>query len=79
MSKLINLVDNNAFKKKVHDKLVAKINANGTSGPDKKSRSITQRKKSLILVELLKKTGHNAKITEVEAKIPSITYWLSYY
>ena len=28
---------------------------------------------------LVKKKGHNAKITAVECKIPSITYWFSHY
>ena len=30
-------------------------------------------KQYLILVELLKKTDHNAKITEIEGNIPSIS------
>ena len=28
---------------------------------------------------LVEKTGHNAKITMAECKMPSITYWFSYY
>ena len=32
-----------------------------------------QTKKFLILVDLLKKTDYNAKITEIESKIPSIS------
>ena len=32
-----------------------------------------QRKKFLILVDLLKKTDYNSKISEIESKIPSIS------
>ena len=32
-----------------------------------------QTKKFLILVDVLKKTDYNAKITEIEGKIPSIS------
>ena len=34
---------------------------------------IESRKKNLMLVDLLKKTDYNAKISKVEAKIPRIT------
>ena len=34
---------------------------------------MVQIKQYLILVELLKKTRHNAKITEIEGNIPSIS------
>ena len=34
---------------------------------------IMQMKKYLIVEDLLKKTNYNAKITETEGKIPSIT------
>ena len=34
---------------------------------------MVQIKQYLILVELLKKTHHNAKITEIEGNVPSIS------
>ena len=38
-----------------------------------KKNLIMQMKKYLIVKDLLKKTNYNAKITETEGKIPSIT------
>ena len=38
-----------------------------------KKNLIMQMKKYLIVEDLLKKTNYNAKITETEGKIPSIT------
>ena len=38
-----------------------------------KKKLIMQMKKYLIVEDLLKKTNYNAKITETEGKIPSIT------
>ena len=38
-----------------------------------KKNLIMQMKKYLIVEDLLKKTNYNAKITEAEGKIPSIT------
>ena len=32
-----------------------------------------KKKKTLILVDMIKKTVYNAKITKIEGKIPSIT------
>ena len=40
---------------------------------------MTQAKKMPDASGLVKKKGHNAKITAVECKIPSITYWFSHY
>ena len=73
------------LKKTVYDKLAAKVINIDTSGfvlktkydTDKSSlekNSMMRTKKYLILVDLLKKKKHyNAKITELEGKIPSIT------
>ena len=38
-----------------------------------KRKLVTQTQKFLIIAELLKKTDYNAKITEMESKIPCIT------
>ena len=69
-------------KKTVYDKLVAKVDAIDTSGFVLKAKHDTDLeketndadiKKYVILVNLLKKTDHNAKISEIESKIPSIS------
>ena len=84
VSKLSNEVNNEIVKKKTaYDKLAAKGNAIYTSGfvlktkydtdksnLEKKSRTLTR--KYLMLVGLFKK-DHNAKITEIEGKMPSVT------
>ena len=70
-------------KKTAYDKLAAKSNTTDTSGfvlitkydtdksnLEKKSRTLTR--KYLMLVGLFKK-DHNAKITEIEGKMPSVT------
>ena len=80
-----NVVKNEVVKKTVCDKLVAKVNNIDTSGfvlktkydTDKsnleKKMSDADKKKFLILVELLKNPDYNAKINEIEGKIPSIS------
>ena len=80
LSKVSNVLNNDVVKKTVYEKLVAKVNATYTSGfvlktkydrynQVSKRNSMTLTKKYLILVELLK----NAKISEIEGKIPSIS------
>ena len=61
-------------KTTVYDKLVAKVNNIGTSGFVLKTKYNTDKseKKSLDTSGLIKKTD-NAKITEIENKIPSIS------
>ena len=72
------------LKKTVHNKLVAKENNTGTSGfvlktkhdTDKSDleKEITDTEKNfLIIVDLLKKTNYNTKITEIEGIILSIS------
>ena len=83
VSKLSNEVNNEIVKKTAYDKLAAKSNTTDTSGfvlitkydtdksnLEKKSRTLTR--KYLMLVGLFKK-DHNAKITEIEGKMPSVT------
>ena len=85
LSKQSSVVSNDVVKKTEYNKLVTKVNAIDTSGFVLKTQYNTDKsslenkindadKKYLILVELLKKqTDYNAKITEIEGKIPSIT------
>ena len=68
----------------MYDKLVTKVNAINTSGFVLKTQYKTDKssiekkigcadKKYLILVDLLKKTDYNTKMTETEVKTPSVT------
>ena len=82
LSKLSNVVNNDVVTKTVFGKLVAKVNNIDTSGfvlktkygTDKldleKKKLVMHTTKYLILVDLLKKTDYNAKITEIENKLP---------
>ena len=77
MSKLSNVVKNDAIKKTLYDKLVAKVNSIDTS------RFVLQTKYGTDKTEvenkipdtsgLVKKTDHNSKITKIDGKIPSIS------
>ena len=77
MSKLSNVVKNDAIKKTLYDKLVAKVNSIDTS------RFVLQTKYDTDKTEvenkipdtsgLVKKTDHNSKITKIDGKIPSIS------
>ena len=77
------MVNNNVVKKTVYDKLVAKVNNIDTSrfvlkikyDTDKSNleKLVVQTKKFLMLVDLLKKTDYNSKITKIESKIPSVS------
>ena len=65
LSKLSNVVKNEFVKKTVYDKLFAKVNNIDTSGFVLKSKYDVDKtdleKKFLILVNLLRKSGYNAK------------------
>ena len=84
LSKLSNVVDNDVVKKNCVCKLVAQVNAICTnrfvlkthyntdkSGLEKKIDDAS--KKILDASGLVIKTDYNAKITDIEGKIPSIT------
>ena len=77
LSKLSNVVKNDAIKKTEYDKLVAKVNNIDNS------RSVLKTKYDIDKSELeskipdtsglVKKTDYNTKITEIEGKIPDIS------
>ena len=84
MAKLSNVVKNDVVKKIEYDKLVAKVNGIDTTnfvlktkyekdGSDFEDQIYKVDKKIPDVSDLVKKTNFNAKITEVEGKIPSIT------
>ena len=84
MSKLHNVVNNKVIKKTTYDKWVAEVNnidinrfvlktKCGTDKSDLEKKTMTLIKKYLPLVGLLIKTDYNAKITEIDGKISSIT------
>ena len=75
---------NDDIKKIVYDKLVTKVNAIDTSGFFLKTQDDTDKlggeneisyagKKIPDISGLVKKTDYNAKMTEIEVKIPSVT------
>ena len=83
LSKLSNVVNNDVVKKIVYDKLVPKVNNIDTSGfvlktkygkdkSDLEKKISDTDKKILDTSRLVKKTDYNAKISEIENKIPSI-------
>ena len=84
LNKVSNVVDNDVDKKNVFDKLLTKVNAiyantfvlkthynTDKSGLEKKIDDAS--KKILDASGLVIKTDYNAKITDIEGKIPSIT------
>ena len=77
LSKLSNVVKNDVVKKTVYDELVAKLNRIDTSAFVLKTTYDTDKSKwkinFLILLVLLKKPDCNAKITQIEGKIQSIS------
>ena len=84
LAKLSNAVKNDVVKKTEYDKFVAKVNKIDTTGfvlkttydadkSDLEKKLAMQIKKILDTSDLAKKTDLNAKITEIENKIPSIT------
>ena len=76
-SKLSDAVKNDAVKKTVNDKLVAKVSNIDTSGFVLKTKYDTDKseleKKIPDTSGLVKKTDYNAKITEIKNKIPSVS------
>ena len=84
LAKLCNVVKNDVVKKTEHDKLVAKVNGTDTTnfvlktkyekdGSDFEYKINKVDKKTLDVSDLVNKTNFNAKITEVEGKIPNTT------
>ena len=84
LGKLSNVVKNDVVKKTVYGKLVAKVNNIDTTGFILKTTYDTEKselekkindadKTFPDISDLAKKTDLNAKITEIEGKIPSIT------
>ena len=77
LAKLINVVKNDVVKKAEYDKLVAKVNNIDTTGLVLKNTYNTDKSDLEIKIpdtsDPAKKTDLNAKITEIENKIPSIT------
>ena len=84
LSKLTNVVNNDAVKKTAYDKLVTKVNNIDTSTfvlktkydtdkSDLKIKSVMQTKKTPDTSGLIKKTDYNAKISEIESKMLSIS------
>ena len=77
LSKLSNVVKNDAVKKTVYNKLVAKVNSINTNGFVLKTKYDTDKSEIENKIPdtsgLVKKTDYNAKITEIESKIPSIS------
>ena len=73
LSKLSNLVKNDAVKKTVHDKLVAKVDIIDTSDFVLKTKYNTDKteleKKIPNVTDFVKK----AKLTELENKIPDVS------
>ena len=76
LTKVSNAVKNEVVKKTMYDKLVAKVNNIDTSGFVLKTKydvdKQSQKRKFLILVSQLN-SDYNAKISELENKIPSIS------
>ena len=76
LSKLSDVVKNDAVKKTVHDKLAAKVNNIDTSGFVLKSKYQTDKTESENKIpdtsSFLTKTDYNTKITELENKIPDV-------
>ena len=76
------MVNNDVVKKTVYNKLVTKVNNIDHTGfvlkikydtdkSDLERKLVMQKKRFLKQVDLIKKTNLNAKITEIEGKLPS--------
>ena len=76
LSKLSDAVKNDAVKKTVYGKLVAKVNNINTSDFVLKNKYDTNKseleKKLPNISGIVKKTDYNTKIAEIEVKIPDI-------
>ena len=73
LSKLSDVVKNDAVKKDVYDKLVTNVNNIDTSGFVFKTDKSELENKITDTSGLLKKIDYNTKITEIEGKSPDIT------
>ena len=77
LSKLTNVVKSKVVKKTEYDKLVNKVNNIDTSGFILKTKydadKLKLEKKMSNTSNLVKKSNHNAKVSEIEGKIPIIT------
>ena len=75
LSKLGDLVKSDVVKKDVYDKSVAKVDNIDTRGFVLSMIQINQNQKIKILdiSGLVKKTNYNAKIADIEGKIPDIS------
>ena len=77
LSKLSDVVKNDAVKKAVYDKLVGKVNNIDTSRFVLKTKYETDKtefeNKIPDTTGLVKKTNYNVKITKIQGKIPSIS------
>ena len=77
LNKLSDVVKNDAVKKRVYDKLDAKVNSIDTSGFVLKNKYGADKSELENKIPdtsgLVKKTDYNTKITEIESKIPSIS------
>ena len=78
LSKLSDVVKNDVVKKDVYNKLVAKVNGIDTSKFILKTKYDTDKSELENKIDtdtsgLVKKTDYNAKIAEIENKIPDIS------
>ena len=77
LSKLSNVVKNDAIKKTEYDKLVAKVNNIDTSGFVLKTKYDTDKSELENKIPdtsgLVKKTDYNTKTTDIEGKIPDVS------
>ena len=77
MSRLSNVVKNNAVKKTGYNKLVTKVDNIDTSGFVLKTKYDTDNSELKNKIPdtsgLVKKTDYNTKITEIENKVPDIS------
>ena len=76
LSKLSNVVKNDAVKKDVYDKLFFKVNNIDTSRFILKTKHDTDKSelenKIPDTIDLVKKTHYNTKIVEIEGEIPDV-------
>ena len=76
LSKLSNVVKNDAVKKDVYDKLFFKVNNIDTSRFVLKTKHDTDKSelenKIPDAIDLVKKTHYNTKIVEIEGEIPDV-------
>ena len=73
LKKLSNVVNNEIVRKSLYNKLVAKVNNTDASEYALKTKYDMDKSDFEDTSGLVKKTDYNAKITEIEGKIHSIT------